>query len=235
MLKKLHYKLAHLILKYGKSTPKPNGHGSMVEFKMSNHWRFILDDYSYGIHLYVPKVDNDNIFREKEYDTFIYNLGKMDLTYSIVKLVPFTHTIEPEVNPSEKAICFGSVSMSKTAMLTNWNPGSYLNENFDFRVWSKPEPTELPNPNSGIDTVRFDEKTYLIYNPDESRRAPLVLAQVSDEHEVIDQITIRDGIEEGDPTNTRELSYPYMIENDGILHLVYTYGRSNIEYVKIQI
>ena len=69
MLKKLHYKLAHLILKHGKATPKPNGHGSMVEFKMSNQWRFVLDDFNYAIHLYVPKVDND-IFREKERNVY---------------------------------------------------------------------------------------------------------------------------------------------------------------------
>jgi len=71
MLKKLHYKLAHLILEYGKATPKPNGHGSMVEFKMLNCWRFVLDDFSYGIHLYVPKVDSDNIFKGGEREIFL--------------------------------------------------------------------------------------------------------------------------------------------------------------------
>jgi len=113
-----------------------------------------------------------------------------------------------------------------SSMVSSWDA-------FDFRVWSEPEATQLFNPNSGMDVVQLNGKTYLVYNPDERKRAPLVLAQVSEEHEVIDQITIRDEVEE--ITNSPELSYPYMIENDGVLHLVYTYGRSKIEHVQIQV
>ena len=36
-------------------------------------------------------------------------------------------------------------------------------------------------------------------------------------------------------TMSEEVSYPYMIHDNGIAHIVYTYGRSKIEYVKVDL
>jgi predicted neuraminidase len=105
-----------------------------------------------------------------------------------------------------------------------------------FRVWSKPEETELLNPNSGMDVVRAFEETYLVYNPSKFSRSPLVVSSVSEIHEVINQITITENVDQTIArTASEELSYPYMIEHNGVLHLVYTYGRSKIEYVQIEV
>ncbi|MFA5313827.1 MAG: exo-alpha-sialidase [Methanomassiliicoccales archaeon] len=105
-----------------------------------------------------------------------------------------------------------------------------------FNGWSKPKATELENPNSGIDTVFYKDRLFLVYNPNKFVRMPLMVSQldsnsfaVEDSLEVTKAASVEDGILTG------ELSYPYMVERDGKLHLVYTYGRTKIEYVVIEI
>ena len=103
--------------------------------------------------------------------------------------------------------------------------------------WLDPEPTNLNNPNSGVDTVYMNGKLFLIYNPSETARAPIVISELNYESdhnfEVVDEMVVQEETE-GD-THTNELSYPYMIENNGKLNLVYTYGRSKIEYVTVEV
>ena len=101
--------------------------------------------------------------------------------------------------------------------------------------WTSPEPTHLPNPNSGVDTLYMDDRLFLVYNPSETMRAPLVIAELDEDFEVIDEIIIQNEVKKILSTATRELSYPYMVENKGKINLVYTYGRSAIEYVTVEI
>lgn len=104
-----------------------------------------------------------------------------------------------------------------------------------------PVPTNLPNPNSGIDVVCFNERIFLVSNPSTSFRNPLVIQEIkkinNSEWKIIDEIIIREKINESDKKRcfSEELSYPYMVEHDGKLHLTYTYGRSRIEYCVILI
>jgi predicted neuraminidase len=110
--------------------------------------------------------------------------------------------------------------------------------------WKDPIPLEFDNPNSGVDTVQGGGDLFLVHNPDPEKRLPLVLSRLD-----LDKKSIEDGKEavteeivitektepiEGMMLHTAELSYPYMIEDNGIIHLVYTYGRSKIEYVQIK-
>ncbi len=103
-------------------------------------------------------------------------------------------------------------------------------------LWSQPLPTRFDNPNSGIDTVYMNGNLYLVYNPSKDVRIPLVVSHLEDQlFETMDSITVSDGISEKELVNSNELSYPYMIGHDGKLHLVYTRGRSKIEYVIIEV
>jgi predicted neuraminidase len=128
----------------------------------------------------------------------------------------------------------------------------YSRENEDTGLWTDPSPTNLPNPNSGVDVATYEGRLFLVSNPSETLRHPLVIQEIvrvsenSDtEWKVVDEIVVREGLEEQDLPRVEagrrtgcvsgELSYPYMIENDGVLHLAYTYGRSKIEYVTISI
>ena len=105
---------------------------------------------------------------------------------------------------------------------------------FGRLMWSDPVPTNFPNPNSGVDCVSTkDNRLFLVYNPSEMFRYPLVINELDMKLNVIDSIVIQDKTD--GKTNTEELSYPYLIENDGKLHLTYTFGRSRIEKVTLEI
>lgn len=108
--------------------------------------------------------------------------------------------------------------------------------------WITPIPTNLDNPNSAVDVVFHNDRLFLVHNPDKTHRAPLVVSEIKlnsigeiAKFDVIDQIVISEKVDENFPCISKELSYPYMIENDGKLHLVYTNARTRIEYVTIEV
>lgn len=121
----------------------------------------------------------------------------------------------------------------------------------DGQSWSVPEPTSLPNPNSGIDMARLRSgNLVLVYNPTGPMpqprklhpawpkqmpegfdvwgpRTPLVAALSTDggrswPHRVV--------LEDGEG----EYSYPAVIQaEDGVIHVVYTYRREAIKHVTL--
>jgi len=101
-----------------------------------------------------------------------------------------------------------------------------------------PQKTNLKNPNSGIDVVFYNNRLFLVSNPSSLYRFPLVIQEiklVNGLFEIKDEVIINDNIDENSSCISQELSYPYMVENEGKLHLVYTYGRTKIEYCVIEI
>jgi predicted neuraminidase len=113
-------------------------------------------------------------------------------------------------------------------ILTSWSTDN-------GKSWSKLEPIELPNPNSGTDAVTLKNgKHILVYNhihPDETwgRRNILNLA-VSD-----DGINWKAAILlENDPDKDGEYSYPAVIQTrDGMIHITYTWNRKLIKHVVV--
>ncbi len=103
------------------------------------------------------------------------------------------------------------------------------------RTWSKLEPLELPNPNSGTDAVTLkDGRHVLVYNhidPD----------QEWGNRNVLNLAVSNDGINweaavllENDPDPDGEYSYPAVIQSrDGMLHVTYTWNRKLIKYAVI--
>ncbi len=100
------------------------------------------------------------------------------------------------------------------------------------KTWSKLEPLDLPNPNSGIESVTLaDGRHVLLYNHLGSgetgwgRRGMLNLA-ISDDGKKWRKLAIVEQKEKG------EFSYPAMIQSrDGLLHLTYTWNRGRIKHV----
>jgi predicted neuraminidase len=110
--------------------------------------------------------------------------------------------------------------------------------------WSDPVPTNLPNPNSAVDVVACNGCLYLAWNPDPHNRFPLMVSKIKRDGQssyfmIEDEICISNDLnydnfaEKG--CNSPELSYPYIIASDGKLHLVYTWGRKNIEYCVLEV
>ena len=102
--------------------------------------------------------------------------------------------------------------------------------------WSDPMKTNLYNPNSGVDVAFCNGSLYLVYNPNEKYRAPLIISKIN--KYVSGSFYIREDLIVADIDETafdNNYSYPYMLEENGILHLVYTYKNKHIEYLTINI
>jgi predicted neuraminidase len=96
-------------------------------------------------------------------------------------------------------------------------------------TWTDAAPTDLPNPNSGIDAVRLaDGRVVLCHNPTHTGRTPLVLSVSND-----DGVTWRVGpsleMESG------EYSYPAIIQAaGGDIHVTYTWKRTRVRHWVIE-
>lgn len=96
------------------------------------------------------------------------------------------------------------------------------------RTWAPARPTDLPNPNAGIDVVRLrDGRLILIYNHLSEGRDAIHLAVSHDEAETWTPPVI---LEEG----PGEYSYPAVIQTaDGAVHVSYTWQRTRIRHLVI--
>ncbi len=96
------------------------------------------------------------------------------------------------------------------------------------RTWKAAEPTELPNPNCGVDMVRLHSGNIaLVYNDTPRGRTPLTVALSTDEGETW-------GYKRDLETEEGEYSYPAVIQaRDGGIHITYTYRRISIMHVEI--
>lgn len=96
-------------------------------------------------------------------------------------------------------------------------------------TWSAARPTDLPNPNAGIDAVRLrDGRIVLVHNPTTTGRTPLVVSVSADLGASWQQRVVL----EDEPG---EFSYPSVIEGaDGRIHIVYTWRRRRIAYAVLE-
>ena len=95
-------------------------------------------------------------------------------------------------------------------------------------TWTEAHPLDVLNPNSGIDAVALrDGRVVLVYNNTAKGRSPLNLAVSRDGENFMMFHTLEDAAGE-------EFSYPNVIQGkDGDLHIVYTWRRKKIRYVKL--
>lgn len=95
------------------------------------------------------------------------------------------------------------------------------------QTWSKMSPTNMPNPNSGIDAVTLaDGRHLLVYNHTVKGRSPLNVAIYEDGRWKMREVL------EDDPG---EYSYPAVIQGtNGDVHITYTYNRETIAHRVIQ-
>ncbi len=94
-------------------------------------------------------------------------------------------------------------------------------------TWTELLPTELPNPDSGIDAVTLaDGRALLIYNHSQTARTPLNLAVSTDGHDWEAVMTLEQ--------QPGEYSYPAIIQGaDGTVHLTYTWNRRRIRHLAV--
>jgi predicted neuraminidase len=95
------------------------------------------------------------------------------------------------------------------------------------RTWSKLEPIDVPNPNSGIDGVTLrDGRHLLVYNHTPKDRSPLNVAISRDGRQWQRVVELE--------TEPGEYSYPAVIQSaDGQIHILYTWRRQRIRHVTL--
>lgn len=94
-------------------------------------------------------------------------------------------------------------------------------------TWNRPEPTALPNPNSGLDLLARDSGVLILaFNDSETERTPLVVALSEDGGVTWPHCrTLRLG--------PGEYSYPALTSAEyGLISLVYTHRREYIHYAE---
>ena len=93
--------------------------------------------------------------------------------------------------------------------------------------WSKPVPTNLPNPDAGISSLRLsDGKLLMAYNDSTTDRSNLSLALSGDEGLSWKKIAVLEN-ESG-----KSFSYPYLLHSsDGLIHMAYTWKSKQIKMV----
>ncbi|MBN1819920.1 MAG: exo-alpha-sialidase [Prolixibacteraceae bacterium] len=102
-------------------------------------------------------------------------------------------------------------------------------------TWSKPEKTNIPNPNSGIDAVTLKTGLLvLVYNPESggeewSKGRNKLYVMISEDGNIWRNVYKLEDKTSG------EYSYPAIIEtSDGSVHISYTYNRVNIKHVVLK-
>ncbi len=95
-------------------------------------------------------------------------------------------------------------------------------------TWSPAQPTELPNPNSGLDAERLtDGRVAIIYNPSSSERSPLAVALSEDNAVTWPHQRLLE-------TEAGDFAYPAIIQSaDGLLHATYSCWRNHIQHVTL--
>ena len=117
---------------------------------------------------------------------------------------------------------------TKKQILSSWSSDN-------GKTWSKLEPIQLPNPNSGIDAVTLkDGRHVLVYNHVNSDGS-------WGNRNILNMAISEDGIDweaavllENDRDSDGEYSYPAVIQTkDGMIHITYTWNRELIKHVVV--
>ena len=97
-------------------------------------------------------VVQNNLYNEYGYIAFLNALDRLESNYVIVKPVPFSDIIlhpdfdsmtedaetaeEPYIDTDQNIVICGAITLGKIAQARGWTPGTFLNENFDYKMWS---------------------------------------------------------------------------------------------------
>lgn len=104
-------------------------------------------------------IVQENLHNEDAFTGLITALTASDTKHDIVKLIPFSHTVEPAVHTQEidgePTFCVGSTSMKLVSQRHGWEPG-YIDHNLDIETLLHEYGTEMLNNDAcvgNLDTI----------------------------------------------------------------------------------
>ena len=134
-------------------------------------------------------IIEENLFKEVHYDLLISTLKRFDIPYQIVRIYPFVDWVVdindipdefdnvedlPQIEPKGRIWCWGSLKMTRIARERGWKPGTQINDNHNYEVYSKWWKEDLLNYDSEIMTIGSDlpwERGNLFLRPTEDNKA----------------------------------------------------------------
>lgn len=78
-------------------------------------------------------IVQSNLFNERGFQELIGALESNGCPYTVVKVVPFSHELEPDVRPDGPVMVWGATTLGHIAAERGWEPGRLQNEKFDMR------------------------------------------------------------------------------------------------------
>lgn len=103
---------------------------------------------------WVIQTDLDNDNRRGD---LINALNRLDIPFIAVSVDNNTVIPEISLNNKEPIITNGSIMLSNIAIKRGWVPGSLLNENFSYNVWSKHYQNLILNKNAKVSSIKDAE------------------------------------------------------------------------------
>ncbi len=173
---------------------------------------------------------NNGIYENKTFILPIYN--ECITTYPALLLIKEDKYFWKKVG--DKGLIQGQILKSNNTYIMLYRsirkePYIYISKSLDLKTWSKPQKTDFLNPNSAMTAKMIDkDKILLIFNNSKKNRENLCMS-ISDLEgkQKTNSFFIEKGIL-GD-----EFSYPFLIKIKDEFHLVYTYKRKKIVYIKM--
>lgn len=78
-------------------------------------------------------VVQDNLYDEKSFVLLLDQLERQNVQFELVKLIPFDHVLQPDVNPTDNVFVCGSTSLGNVAKSKGWTPG-YFDNNLNMEI-----------------------------------------------------------------------------------------------------
>jgi hypothetical protein len=80
-------------------------------------------------------IVQNNLYSEAGYAALMETLERHQIPHTVVKVVPFSHELIPEIQPEGLVYVCGSTTLAKVACDRKWTPGSFINEDFHYSRW----------------------------------------------------------------------------------------------------
>jgi hypothetical protein len=100
-------------------------------------------------------VIQDGLFNETGFHDLTSVLETLELPHTLVKVIPFSHELEPKPEVENPIVVMGSTTLVKIAKSYGWGPGGWFNENFTFEKWREHWGNHLLNADSKV--CRFED------------------------------------------------------------------------------
>jgi hypothetical protein len=99
-------------------------------------------------------IIQENLYNENKRGELINALTRLDIPF--ISVMVHNNTITPEIplDNTLPIITNGSIMLSNIALSRGWMPGSLINENFSYDVWSKHYEALLLNKNATMSTLK---------------------------------------------------------------------------------